>query len=408
MFKLCSHRGKLQTLLLIFLCKILACIILILVPCRESIDVFGYNLRPLPITAKRQYSSDNSNTPGLTQRIQLENKMAVENQLENKADFLNQPENRYQNSDSINVKKQDQPSNITHPLTIYDNPYIIQNSDICQKAKLIKFLVVVHSSTTNFEQRLSTRNTWANVKIQEAFSMRIVFLLGKPVTHSTQEDILRENDCFGDIVQGDFMDSYHNLTHKAVLGLRWITENCRQAKFIVKVDDDVFVNIFKIVGQLTSEYDITSRTIFGEMRIRDAIHRKGQWKVEEKEFANMKYWPFQFCVGYFVMVTSELIPELYEQAKTTPFLWLDDVYVYGLLASKLDNIRHTNLTNITCRQDLTLKCFKEQGIECPLVVANARSTHIKNLLWAIALDQMKQTAANDIIWVANATCHSNQ
>lgn len=53
---------------------------------------------------------------------------------------------------------------------------------------------------------------------------------------------------YGDIVQEDFVDSYRNLTHKAIMALRWVSQNCQNAKLILKADDDIFINIFKLVG----------------------------------------------------------------------------------------------------------------------------------------------------------------
>jgi len=50
-----------------------------------------------------------------------------------------------------------------------------------------------------------------------------------------------------DLVQGNFTDSYKNMTLKAVLGLRWMSEYCSHAPFAVKTDDDTFLNIFEIV-----------------------------------------------------------------------------------------------------------------------------------------------------------------
>jgi len=52
---------------------------------------------------------------------------------------------------------------------------------------------------------------------------------------------------YKDLVQGNFFDSYKNLTLKAVLGLRWVSQYCRNAPFAIKVDDDTFLNIFEIV-----------------------------------------------------------------------------------------------------------------------------------------------------------------
>jgi len=54
-----------------------------------------------------------------------------------------------------------------------------------------------------------------------------------------------------DLVQGNFIDSYKNLTLKAVLGLRWMSQYCGQAPFAIKTDDDTFLNIFEMVRLMT-------------------------------------------------------------------------------------------------------------------------------------------------------------
>ena len=40
-----------------------------------------------------------------------------------------------------------------------------------------------------------------------------------------------------------FQDIYYNLTLKTVMGLKWTSIYCNQAKYIMKTDDDIFVNI---------------------------------------------------------------------------------------------------------------------------------------------------------------------
>ena len=53
-----------------------------------------------------------------------------------------------------------------------------------------------------------------------------------------QSYIKEEFDKYGDTVQGNFIDSYQNLTHKAVLGLRWLSQFCPEAAYAIKADDD--------------------------------------------------------------------------------------------------------------------------------------------------------------------------
>ena len=43
---------------------------------------------------------------------------------------------------------------------------------------------------------------------------------------------------------GDFLDTYYNLSYKNVLGKLWVSNFCEQADFVIKTDDDVFVDLY--------------------------------------------------------------------------------------------------------------------------------------------------------------------
>ena len=47
-------------------------------------------------------------------------------------------------------------------------------------------------------------------------------------------------------MQGDFLDTYHNLSYKAVMGNLWVAEFCSQAEFVVKTDDDMYVDLYEV------------------------------------------------------------------------------------------------------------------------------------------------------------------
>ena len=73
---------------------------------------------------------------------------------------------------------------------------------------------------------------------------KLAFMLGYSVTAGDQEKLRNESIEFGDIVQGNFVDSYKNLTYKTVMGHLWVSKFCTQAKFVIKADDDIYVDLY--------------------------------------------------------------------------------------------------------------------------------------------------------------------
>ena len=61
-----------------------------------------------------------------------------------------------------------------------------------------------------------------------------------------QKQLEEESSKYGDIIQGDFLDTYHNLSYKATMGNLWVAEFCSQAQFVVKTDDDMYVDLYEV------------------------------------------------------------------------------------------------------------------------------------------------------------------
>lgn len=98
------------------------------------------------------------------------------------------------------------------------------------------------------------RSTWGNCSSLN-YTCRLVFFVGLPRKEGVEEAIQVEADKYKDVVQEDFLDDYHNLTHKAIGAMRWISEFCFKARFIVKADDDVFVNTIGLFQLLDKKYN---------------------------------------------------------------------------------------------------------------------------------------------------------
>lgn len=268
-----------------------------------------------------------------------------------------------------------------------ENPYVINNVNACKENANTSSIIVVHSASQHSFIRATIRNTWGNSSYLKQYSMKLLFFLGKPSIPHVQQRIIRENKINGDIIQGSFLDTYKNLTHKAVSVLRWISEHCMNVKSVIKVDDDVFLNI-----------PITHRTVsnFASNQILCDVHRKGdlesnvihrynsKWDVSILEFSNHLSYPFNFCAGYLVIMQSKLIEQLYAVSKLTPFFWIDDVFVYGILAEKTGNVVYRKLKSIAQTESLALECLRNGTEMCRYIGVLTSEVQTIYTLWEMS------------------------
>ncbi|KAG4065812.1 hypothetical protein HA402_012490 [Bradysia odoriphaga] len=159
-------------------------------------------------------------------------------------------------------------------------------------------VIVVLSARNNFDRRNLVRETYGTVRnANNVQILGVVFMLGN--ADATGSDVTDSNklqeelDRFGDVVVGDFVDSYRNLTLKTIMAYDWITTYCREAQMVVKTDDDVLVNIF----ELTKELDSWSPTEVESLDIRCVTH----WNEETVNDVNSKFYasPIDFPTGRF-------------------------------------------------------------------------------------------------------------
>ncbi|XP_037555605.1 beta-1,3-galactosyltransferase 9-like [Dermacentor silvarum] len=71
-------------------------------------------------------------------------------------------------------------------------------------------------------------------------------MLGKPRSDAVQERIAQEDALHEDIVQGIFVDTYKNLALKSLIMLHLAASFCPNAKFVLKIDDDVLLNVVSV------------------------------------------------------------------------------------------------------------------------------------------------------------------
>jgi beta-1,3-galactosyltransferase 1 len=117
------------------------------------------------------------------------------------------------------------------------------------------YLVYVHTAPLNFVRRMAQRETWMRRSMFP--NLRYVFMMGISVDPDVQEWLQMEQALYNDIVQEDFLDSYRNLSRKGVMAMRWVSNFCSHAEFVMKVDDDIVVNLFHITRHMHALNNVT-------------------------------------------------------------------------------------------------------------------------------------------------------
>ncbi|RUS86819.1 hypothetical protein EGW08_005415 [Elysia chlorotica] len=288
------------------------------------------------------------------------------------------------------------PPNGTVPRTAYPltlgSDFLINTLTLCPLNTPVDYLIIVHSATAYFQRRRDIRETYGGRGVFGDVSQRVVFMLGTttdPVaTRMIQHEALRH----GDLVQGRFRDSYHNLTHKAVMGFRWAASHCSQAKLILKIDDDVFVNTFKLVSDVLPVYTTSKRRIACHLRkagTSPIVRGKGRWRVSDDEFKGYSRYPFDHCNGYFVIITADLLEPLVRAAWLNPFFWIDDVYVFGVLPATVGSVTFVNIrSNLTLHFPKGKTCVEKEGFNCNLLAISQYREGGMEALWYSLLSNM--------------------
>uniref|UniRef100_A0A8C6VC36 Hexosyltransferase n=1 Tax=Naja naja TaxID=35670 RepID=A0A8C6VC36_NAJNA len=104
-------------------------------------------------------------------------------------------------------------------------------------------LVLVASAPGHEARRAAVRRSWGVARVAGGHSVQTVFTVGLPGDVARQAALEREAAEHGDLLQGRFADTYANLTLKTLAMLGWATTRCPTARFLLKADDDVFLNL---------------------------------------------------------------------------------------------------------------------------------------------------------------------
>ncbi|CAN7943629.1 unnamed protein product, partial [Ixodes hexagonus] len=229
-------------------------------------------------------------------------------------------------------------------------PYPVENTSYLPVAHSVAtacrsnltYLFFVHTASGHFRHRNILRKFIGDATLMSRYNWSIVFFLGLAQDAKTTNNVLEEAAHTGDIVVFPYMDTYRNLTYKYVYGMKWTMDNCPSAKYIVKMDDDIVLNLYKLLGYLDqrteSEPPAFHCCVWDGMPV--LRHTKSPWYLSKKLYPK-NVFP-RYCSGSTVIFRSSILRPLYNASFRVPFLSVDDALVTGEMA-KIAGVSHVSL-----------------------------------------------------------------
>lgn len=203
-------------------------------------------------------------------------------------------------------------------------------------------VIIVTSYVGHDEVRSAHRQTLTQHKLRSMGLLRVFLLADIPSKEKfiEQKSIYDESDRFEDIVQGNFVEAYRNLTYKHIMGLRWAASECSVAKYIIKIDDDTVFDVYHLVSYLenlestaddSNEHLLAGYILDGKKPIR---LQASKWYVTFQEFSENVY-P-DYLSGWLYITNPKTARSLVAESQIQPYFWIDDTWVTGVLREKRD------------------------------------------------------------------------
>ena len=197
-----------------------------------------------------------------------------------------------------------------------------------------------------------------------------------------------EHSIYRDIVQENFIDSYVNSTLKAVMAFRWARTFCPNAQYVLIANDDVVIDVFKLIPYLEtfkSKRDthrfcicylypccmLADSYSSNFTATRHKSKKRVRLKLEELERTyHGKAYPVH-CSGSAFVAPSLSINNLYLMSLDTPSFIPYEPWI-GVLAEKLGiTFKDTfaSFVGIPAESNLLLHFTGTNYLETPILVA---------------------------------------
>ncbi|KAH0540256.1 beta-1,3-galactosyltransferase 5-like [Cotesia glomerata] len=247
---------------------------------------------------------------------------------------------------------------------IYQGGHDVTVPEKCpMNGKNMNLVIVVTSAPSHIEARTAIRQTWGH--FGQRTDVSIVFILGTTNDHKLEKLLQYEQKLYADIIRGRFIDSYNNLTLKTISSLEWKDTFCLDAKFLLKTDDDMFINVPRLLSFIKA-HDTETNVIYGRLakNWKPIRNKKSKYYVSLEQF-KQKVFP-DFTTGPAYLLSKDVVHKLYEAALNQTYLKLEDVFTTGIVAHKI-GIKRIHVSEFLNKKISYNPCNVQRGISIHMV-----------------------------------------
>ncbi|KAK3755575.1 hypothetical protein QZH41_005949 [Actinostola sp. cb2023] len=108
---------------------------------------------------------------------------------------------------------------------------------------------------------------------------KTVFLLSENDNKQDKDRSVVEERIYGDIIRGVYGESFFNMSFKVAMGFEWALKFCK-FDYLLKTDDDTFVNTHGILDYLNKRWTLTKKLYTGNPMMHGSVLREGRYAVK--------------------------------------------------------------------------------------------------------------------------------
>jgi beta-1,3-galactosyltransferase 1 len=145
-----------------------------------------------------------------------------------------------------NLSKRGKSIESSEEVDIKDEFELNPEYSICNKDEEILFIAFVVIAPSFFEKRNLIRSTYGN---NLGSDFKLVFSVGMSKDEKVNKKIREEYLLHKDIIQtNSFVDSYFLMTKKIIKSFKWTSHYCSNAKYVLRINDDVILNKYEFIN----------------------------------------------------------------------------------------------------------------------------------------------------------------